>query len=114
MLRIERNCNSIPQGNVLGPVLYLLYTRDIAKFTYNIIASFADDTAILATYEDQVEAVSKLQISFNKINEWTNSGRINLVETTHSHVSLSNIRYLVQIQQNIWMLRVAEESCTVI
>ncbi|XP_051864222.1 uncharacterized protein LOC127566241 [Drosophila albomicans] len=41
----------VPQGSVLGPVLYTLYTADMPATNNCTIATYADDTAILATLE---------------------------------------------------------------
>jgi len=40
--------SGISQGNMLGPVLYLLYTADL-PIALDITATYADDTAILPT-----------------------------------------------------------------
>jgi hypothetical protein len=37
----------VPQGSVLGPILYLLYTWDIPQEEDITTATYADDTAIL-------------------------------------------------------------------
>jgi len=36
----------VPQGSILGPLLYLLYVNDIAQCTKSYILSFADDSTL--------------------------------------------------------------------
>ena len=36
----------LPQGSILGPLLYLLYVNDICKASEGNILSFADDTSL--------------------------------------------------------------------
>jgi len=77
----------VPQGSVLGPLLYLLYTADIPTTEKTFIGTFADDTAILASSESQSEAVEYLQLALDKIIQWTKNWKIKLNELKSVHVT---------------------------
>lgn len=80
----------VPQGSVLGPILYLLYTNDLPTLEQNTVATFADDTAIMAVGENNTVSTRKLQVAVNKVQEWTKKWRIKLNENKSVHVDFTN------------------------
>ena len=57
----------VPQDSILGPLLYLLYTADLPAIADSMIATFADDTAILTTHEVPAIATDRIRMHLNKI-----------------------------------------------
>lgn len=80
----------VPQGSVLGPILYLLYTNDLPTLQHNTIATFADDTAIMSLGKNNLESTEKLQAALNDIHSWTKKWRIKLNESKSVHVDFTN------------------------
>lgn len=79
----------VPQGSVLGPVLYLIYTADIPETPHTSIATFADDTALLAVANKPEEAASNLQAHLNLIDSWTDKWRIKANNTKSVQVTFT-------------------------
>ncbi|KAL7831607.1 hypothetical protein AOLI_G00291550 [Acnodon oligacanthus] len=64
-----------PQGCVLSPLLYSLYTHDyVAKHTSNIIFKFADDTTILGLINDGDETAYRDEVS--TLSEWCHDNNL--------------------------------------
>ena len=60
----------VPQGSVLGTLLFLIYINDI---THNVkcgIKLFADDTSLFTTVQDENVAALDLNRDLEKINLW--------------------------------------------
>lgn len=70
----------VPQGSVLRPILYLLYTFDIPITQSALMGTFADDTAILASHANPMIANAILQNNLNKISNWLKRWRIKVMK----------------------------------
>ena len=61
--------SSVPQGTVLGPILFLIRIGDINNKTSNHVSSFADYTRVLLASRNK-DDVQKLQNNLKTIYKW--------------------------------------------
>ena len=63
--------SGVPQGTVLGPILFLIFINDIHNCVkHSIVRCFADDTRLCKTITSSVD-VSNLQSDLGQIIEWS-------------------------------------------
>ena len=85
--------SGVPQGSVLGPLLYLLFTSDLPSARETTVATYADDTAILATHSDPSIASFILQESLNNVQFWLDKWRIKIKSSNSVHVTFNTVSY---------------------
>ena len=79
----------VPQGSVLGPILYILFTADIPVHPDTLLATFADDTAILSSNSDPETASANLQRHLFLIEHWCKKWRIKVNESKCKHITFT-------------------------
>ncbi|KAL1110324.1 hypothetical protein AAG570_007857 [Ranatra chinensis] len=80
---------SVPQGSVLGPLLYLVYTADIPTQTSTNMPTFADDICILSSHPDPNSVSLSLQNHLNLLELWCKRWRIKINQLKSAHVTFS-------------------------
>ncbi|KPJ02068.1 RNA-directed DNA polymerase from mobile element jockey, partial [Papilio xuthus] len=97
--RVEGVCSQshpvragVPQGSVLGPVLFTLYTNDMPRVHGVELALFADDTCIYTSGRKPDAICRRLQTAANTLGAWFRKWRIEINPTKSAAVYFSRLK----------------------
>ena len=82
---LEIKCG-VPQGSILGPLLYLLYVNDICKACSCEILSFADDTTMYLSDSNIDTLYKNANVEINKLYQWFCANKLSLNATKTKYI----------------------------
>jgi len=76
----EKIKQGVPQGSILGPILFLIYINDLPKLapTGTKILLYADDTSIIVTSPNLAHYENQINEIFKEVNYWFKLNQLKL------------------------------------
>ena len=93
--------SGVPQGSVLGPVLFLCYVNDMPETVSFFIYMYADDTKIGRAVSN-IEDNRRLQADLDRVQEWSDKWqlRFNSSKCKVMHLGHNNSKALYSMNCN--------------
>ena len=96
--------SGVPQGSVLGPLLFIIYINDLCENLHFMGKLYADDTKIISSI-NSINDSQLLQADLNKIHEWSTKWLVQLnrdkCKVMHLGYHNQKYKYYINDESNI-------------
>jgi hypothetical protein len=62
--------SGVPQGSVLGPLLFIIFINDLPEILAHLCLIYADDSKVLAPLDSEELKHNRLQQDISKLEKW--------------------------------------------
>ena len=80
----------VPQGSILGPLLFLTYINDFPNYLNSNVKLFANDTPLFFIVHNITDAANLLNRDLSNINEWTLQWKMSF-NPSRDHIQSQNL-----------------------
>ena len=97
----------MPQGSVLGPVMFILYVNDIPEHVKSLVKIFADDTKLYSSAANYTELQNDLDSLVKWAKDWELTFNVDKCKVMHYGQNNNNHEYTMDGK----VLKSADEEC---
>ena len=91
------NNRGVPQGSILGPLLFILFINDLPLATENKTFLFADDTAVICEGRDQALLKERLEDCMIDLSKWFSSNSLKINNSKTEMIKFGNYFTIPQL-----------------
>ena len=91
----------VPQGSVLGPLLFLIYVNDTAKNINASISFFADETTLYYSVKCPLHLHRVLSQDLSTLYNWSKVWNVNFNPSKTAVMTISNLRNIYPLYFSI-------------
>ena len=95
----------VPQGSVLGPLLFLIFINDIPYASELATWLFADDTSLVASASNLPLLQSIMNTEVEKVQDWLLANKLSVHYVKKSQYMLINSNLNVRVDDNNFELK---------
>ena len=89
----------VPQGSILGPLLFTLYVNDMSSAITCDLCLYADDSMLLVSGNNVEEIEKTLNTEMNEISKWLQANKLSLHLGKTESILFGSVRKLKHISK---------------
>ena len=108
----ETVLSGVPQGSVLGPILFVVYVNDMPECVHQAISMFADDTKLYAKIDSDSDQEC-LQQDLAALEDWSDKWQIkfNPTKCKVMHLGNDNPQYIYNMRSGTTVTPLQKTTC---
>ena len=103
--------SGIPQGSVLGPILFVVFINDLPDVVKSVVRIFADDTKLYGSVATE-GGRSQIQEDINSLSDWSDKWllKFNTSKCSVMHLGRKNPKHIYDMRDNDGVYQQLEET----